>query len=94
MYKKSLLALAVATASGAALAGSLGNGNTTAITPNYTAEGLDAADEVITGTTAIILTTNLTSLQLYICFHSWNWPAGAHKTFAASAAPPEGLNYF
>ena len=62
MYKKSLLALAVATASGAALAGSLGNGNTTAITPNYTAEGLDAADEVITGTTAIILTTNLTSL--------------------------------
>jgi hypothetical protein len=62
MYKKRLLALAVATASSAALAGSLGNGNTTAVTPNYTAEGLAAADEVITGTTAIILTTNLTAL--------------------------------
>jgi len=62
MYKKRLLALAVATASSAALAGSLGNGNTAAVTPNYTAEGLAAADEVITGTTAIILTTNLTAL--------------------------------
>jgi hypothetical protein len=62
MYKKSLLALAVATASGAALAGSLGTGTTAAVTPNYTAEGLAAADEVITGTTAILLTTNLTSL--------------------------------
>jgi hypothetical protein len=62
MYTKRLLALAVATASGAALAGSLGNGNTAAVTPNYTAEGLAAADEVITGTTAVVLTTNLTSL--------------------------------
>lgn len=62
MYKKRLLALAVATASSAALAGSLGNGNTAAVTPNYTAEGLAAADEVITGTTAIVLTTNLTAL--------------------------------
>jgi len=59
MYTKKLLALAVATASGAALAGSLGGtGSTAAVTPNYTAEGLAAADEVITGTTAIILTTN------------------------------------
>jgi hypothetical protein len=59
MYTKKLLALAVATASGAALAGSLGGTATTAaVTPNYTLEGLAAADEVITGTTAIILTTN------------------------------------
>jgi hypothetical protein len=63
MYKKSLLALAVATASGAVLAGSLGNGSGTAVTPNYTAEGLAAADEVITGTAAVVLTTNVTSLS-------------------------------
>jgi len=57
MYKKNLLALAVATASGAVLAGSLGTGTTAAVTPAYTAEGLRAADEVITGTTAILLTS-------------------------------------
>lgn len=63
MHKRNYLAIAIAAASGAAFAGSLGEGSATPVTPAYTAEGLAASDEVVVGTTAFILTTRPSTIN-------------------------------
>jgi len=61
--KRNILAMAIASMSGAAMAASLGTGSSAAVTPNYTAEGLAASDEVVVGTTAMILTTRPSTIN-------------------------------
>jgi hypothetical protein len=63
MYKRSLLAAAVAAASIPALAATLGNGASTKVTPTYSLEALAANDEVLVGTTAMALTTRPTLIR-------------------------------